>query len=117
MATEKYLVLNVSAGVVEEKGRDPIVYASVEVANVRAKNQSTSDRVMYGSPVVKLNLIDESTGKPNITLAKRLAHAQVYGQVVEFEGTFDIAKKKGVEQITFVIFDAMLEHKPVAKAS
>ena len=117
MATETYIVLNVSAGIVEEKGRDPIVYASVEVANMRGKDQSTSDRVSYGSPVVKLNLIDESTGKPNIELAKRLRHANVYGKPVTFEGTFDIAKKKGVEQITFVIFDAQLEHKPVAKVS
>lgn len=117
MATETYIVLNVSAGIVNEQGRDPIVYASVEVANIRGKDQSTNDRVSYGSPVLKLNLIDESTGKPNIELAKRLRHAGVFGKPVTFEGIFEIAKKKGVEQMTFTIFDAQLEHKPVAKAS
>lgn len=117
MAKETYILLSVSAGTVEEPGKTPLPYASVEVANVKGKDQSTNDRVSYGSPVVKLNLIDESTGKPNIPLAQRLCKAGLYGQAVEFEGKFDIAKKKGVEQITFVIFDALFDYKPVPKAS
>ncbi len=112
MAKENYIVLAVSAGIMKEEGREPMPYASVEVANIKAKDGSRDGRISYGSPVLKLNLIDEETGKPNIPLAERLAKAGVYGQVVEFEGQFDIAKKRGVEQITFTIFDANLDYKP-----
>ena len=114
MAQEKYILLNVSAGIMEEKGRDPMPYASVEVANCKAVDNSRDGRTSYGSPVVKLNLIDEETGKPNIPLARRLAAANLYGQAVNFHGTFGLAKKKGVEQVTFIIMDADTETKPAA---
>lgn len=109
MATEKYILISISAGVMEEAGKAPMPYASVEVANAKGKDQSTADRVSYGSPVLKCKLVQESNGLPNIALAKRLAAANLYGQVVTFEGAFELQKLKGAAQMTFTIFDADFE--------
>lgn len=118
MATETYLLLSVSAGTITDReSGDPIVWANVEVVNTRAKSTGREGNVAYGSPRVKLNLIDEETGKPNIQLARRLEHAKCYGQPVTFEGTFDVVKQKGEEKISFIIFDAHIEAKPVTKAA
>jgi hypothetical protein len=108
MASDTFILLAVSAGVMEEKGKDPMPYASVEVANCRAKDTGRDGRVTYGSPVLKLKLIDESTGKPNIQLARALVAADAYGKPVTFHGVYELAKVKGVEQMTFTILDADL---------
>lgn len=113
MATDTFILLSVSAGVMEEKGRDSMPYASIEVANVRAKDSSRDGRVVYGSPVLKLKLIDEQTGLPNIQLAKALAKAECYGKPVNFSGIYELAKVKGVEQMTFTVLDAELGVKAV----
>ena len=116
MDTEKYIVTGVSAGEsFDNDSKTNIVWASVEVLNSRAKSTGRDGNVNYGSPRVKLKLVDEETGKPNIQLAKKLERAGVYGQIVEFEGVFDVVKVKGEEQISFVIFDANLSLAPVAK--
>jgi len=109
MATEQYILLSISAGVMEEAGKDPLPYASVEVANNKGKDSSTKDRVSYGSPVLKCKLVQESNGLPNIALARRLAQADLYGQVVTFIGTFELQKLKGAAQMTFTIHDAEFE--------
>lgn len=114
MAKDTFILLSVSAGIMEERGRDPMPYASIEVANIRAKDTGRDGRVSYGSPVLKLKLVDESTGKPNIQLAKALAKADCYGKPVEFEGVYELAKVKGVEQMTFTVLDAVLDAKPIA---
>lgn len=111
MATETYIVTSVSAGTIQDKATgDAIIWANVEVINTRGKSTGRDGNVAYGSPRVKLNLVDEETGKPNIQLAKRLEHAAVYGKAVTFEGVFDVVKAKGEERISFVIFDAVLNH-------
>lgn len=118
MATETYVVLSVSAGtIVDKESGNPIIWANVEVVNAHSTSNGRDGNVSYGSPRVKFNLVDRDTGKPNIQLAKRLEHAKVYLQPVTFEGVFDVVKQKGEEKISFVIFDAQLEAKPVAKAS
>ena len=114
MATDTFICLSISAGIMEEKGRDPVPYASIEVANVRAKDTGRDGRVTYGSPVLKCKLVDESTGLPNIQLAKALAKADCYGKPVTFHGVYELAKVKGVEQMVFTILDAELDAKPVA---
>lgn len=116
MATETYIVTSVSAGTIKDKDTgQAIIWANVEVINTRGKSTGRDGNVSYGSPRVKLNLIDEETGKPNIQLAQRLEHAGVYGKAVAFEGAFDVVKAKGEEKISFVIFDAQLTHAPVTK--
>lgn len=119
MATDTFILLGISAGIMEERGRDPMPYASIDVANVRAKDTSRDGRVVYGSPVLKLKLIDEQTGLPNIQLAKALAKAECYGKPVNFIGVYELAKVKGVEQMTFTVLDAELGAKavPVKAAS
>jgi hypothetical protein len=118
MATETYIVTSISAGnIVDKDTGKPVVWANIEVINVRAKSQGRDGNVSYGSPRVKLNLVDESTGLPNIQLAKKLEHAGVYGKAVTFEGIFDVVKQKGEEKLSFVIFDAQLQVAPVSKAS
>jgi hypothetical protein len=117
MATETYIVTSVSAGVSNDSDGKPIVWANVEVINTRAKSTGRDGNVAYGSPRVKLNLINESTGKPHVELAKRLERAGVYGKAVTFEGTFDVVKVKGEERLSFVIFDAQLDVAPVAKTA
>lgn len=118
MAIDSFILLNISAGIMEEKGKDPMPYASVEVANVRAKDNSRDGRITYGSPVLKLKLIDEQTGLPNIQLATALSKADCYGKPVNFIGVYELAKVKGVEQMTFTILDAELGVKSTqAKAS
>ena len=118
MATETYIVTSISAGDSKDKETGkPLLWANVEVINVRAKSTGREGNVSYGSPRVKLNLVDESTGLPNIQLAKRLEHAGVYGKAVTFEGVFDVVKQKGEEKLSFVIFDAQLNAAPVAKSA
>ena len=120
MAIEKYILTGVSAGsTIDEETRKPIVWASVEVMNPRAKSTGRDGNVNYGSPRVKLRLIDEETGLPNIPLAQRLEKAGLYGQIVEFEGALDIVKSKGEESVSFVIFDANLTYAaaPASPAS
>lgn len=117
MATETYIVTSISAGASTDDNGKPLVWASVEVINVRAKSTGRDGNVMYGSPRVKLNLVSEETGLPHVELAKRLERAGVYGKAVTFEGTFDVVKQKGEEKLSFVIHDAQLHHAPAAKAS
>ena len=118
MATESYVVLSVSAGtIVDKDSGNPIVWANVEVVNAHSNSNGREGNVSYGSPRVKFNLVDRDTGKPNIQLAKRLEEASGYLQAGTYEGVFDVVKQKGEEKISFVIFDAQLEAKPVAKAS
>ena len=115
MATETYIVTSVSAGSSTDDNGKPLVWASVEVINVRAKSTGRDGNVMYGSPRVKLNLVNEETGLPHVELAKRLERAGVYGKAVTFEGVFDVVKQKGEEKLSFVIHDAQLQTAPVAK--
>lgn len=117
MATDTFICLSISAGIMEEKGRDPMPYASVEVANIRAKDTGRDGRVTYGSPVLKCKLVDEQTGLPNIQLAKALAKADCYGKPVTFRGEYELGKVKGVEQMVFTILDAELDAKPAVKAA
>lgn len=114
MATEQYLLLAVSSGVMKEKGKEPMPYASVEVANAKARDTSNDERVTYGSPVMKLKLIQEENGLPNLDLGRRLAEANLYGQLVTFEGVFELLKVKGVPQMTFTILDAQIPTKAPA---
>ena len=117
MATETYIVTSISAGISSDKETGkPLIWANVEVINTRAKSTGRDGNVSYGSPRVKLNLVDESTGTPNVELAKRLERAGVYGKAVTFEGVFDVVKVKGEEKLSFVIFDADIQSAPVAKA-
>jgi hypothetical protein len=118
MATETYIVTSISAGDSKDKETGkPLVWANIEVINVRAKSTGREGNVAYGSPRVKLNLVNEETGLPHIELARRLERAGVYGKAVTFEGTFDVVKQKGEEKLSFVIFDAQLQTAPVAKTA
>ena len=117
MATETYIVTSVSAGDSTDNTGKPIVWASVEVINTRAKSTGRDGNVMYGSPRVKLNLVNEETGLPHVELGKRLERAGIYGKAVTFEGTFDVVKQKGEEKLSFVIHDAQLQTAPASKVS
>ena len=117
MAKEIYVVLNVSAGnIIDRDTKEPVVWANVEVVNSHVTDNGRDGNVSYGSPRVKLNLVDRDTGLPNLQLAKRLQHAKCFLQPVEFEGTLGIVKQKGEEKMSFIIHDALLEAKPAAKA-
>lgn len=118
----KYILLSVSAGTMEQKGKEDMPWASVEVANTEGKSTGVNGNVAYGSPVVKLKLIDRDTGLPNIVLGKKLEKAACYGQIVTFIGVYELVKKAGVEQMSFTIFDAEFAVStsapaPVSKAS
>lgn len=117
MATETYIVTSISAGASQDSTGKPLVWANVEVINVRAKSTGRDGNVTYGSPRVKLNLVNEETGLPHIELAKRLERAGVYGKAVTFDGVFDVVKVKGEEKLSFVIHDAQLQTAPVAKTA
>jgi hypothetical protein len=114
MATESYIVTSVSAGrSLDDKG-NPIVWANVELLNVRGKSTGRNGTIAYGSPRIKVNLVNEETGEPNVELAQKLERAGVYGKAVTFEGAYDVIKQRGEEKLSFVIFDAHLDYS-VAK--
>ena len=110
-----YIPVNVSAGVNKD-----IVWANMEVVNAYTRDTGIQGNVNVGSPCVKLNLVNRDTGKPNIELAKRLSEAfsRIYLQPVEFEGVMEVVKKAGIEQMSFVVFDAVIpEPKALAKSA
>lgn len=112
LITAPYILLSVSAGTMEQKGKEDMPWASVEVANITGKSTGVNGNVAYGSPVVKLKLIDLDTGLPNIVLGKKLEAAACFGQIVNFVGTYELVKKAGVEQMSFTIFDAEFNYQP-----
>lgn len=110
-----YIPVNVSAGVNKD-----IVWASMEIVNPYTRDTGIQGNVSCGSPVVKLNLIDRDKGTPNIKLAERLrdAFSRIYLQPIEFEASMELVKKAGVEQMSFVVFDAVIpEPKQLPKSA
>ena len=107
----QFIVLHVSAGFME----DGTAYAGLEVINPYPKSTGIKGNIQYGSPAVKLKLVDRSTGKPNVELARKIEQAGAYLQIVNFEGVWEVGKVKGIEQMTFTILDAEFPHLDINK--
>ena len=78
LTTVQFVITEISAGVMEQSDGSSMPYASVTGVQNFPNNDQRKTGFSYGSPTLKIKLIDQNTGLPNIKLAEELRKANVF---------------------------------------
>lgn len=73
-----FIITEISAGMMEQSDGTNMPYASVTGVQSYANNDQRKTGFSYGSPTLKIKLIDQDTGLPNIKLAEELRKGNVF---------------------------------------
>ncbi|MBV2129874.1 hypothetical protein [Arsukibacterium indicum] len=75
-----FIITEISAGFMEQADKSQTPYASVTGVQAYPNNDQRTNGFSYGSPTLKIKLIDEATGNPNHKLADELRKSNVFLQ-------------------------------------
>ena len=78
LTTLQFIVTEISAGYMEQENGSKMPYASVTGVQNYPNNDQRQTGFSYGSPTLKIKLIDPDTNLPNIKLAEDLRKGNVF---------------------------------------
>lgn len=93
LTTVQFVITEISAGMMEQSDGSNMPYASVTGVQNFPNNDQRKTGFSYGSPTLKIKLIDQNTGLPNIKLAEELRKANVFMKEVYLNCRTKITKQ------------------------
>uniref|UniRef100_UPI004048508C hypothetical protein n=1 Tax=Rheinheimera sp. TaxID=1869214 RepID=UPI004048508C len=93
LTTVQFIVTEISAGIMEQTDGSKTPYASVTGVQNFPNNDQRQTGFSYGSPTLKIKLIDQNTGQANIKLAEDLRKANVFMKEVYLNCRTKITKQ------------------------
>lgn len=93
LTTVQFVITEISAGLMEQSDGSTMPYASVTGVQNFPNNDQRKTGFSYGSPTLKIKLIDQNTGLPNIKLAEELRKANVFMKEVYLNCRTKITKQ------------------------